>query len=150
LDTNEFVRLYDSRAGSAVIRLAWSPDGTRIASGHAGETVCLWTVSTNQCDGLIYAHENQVSSLAWSPDGSQLATGGGVIRIWDSQTGELIRAFGLSDQSIYTKLVWLEPDLLISLETGYASDALTLVRFWDLESGEILMEFEGQKGSFGK
>jgi WD40 repeat protein len=88
--------------------------------------------------------------LAWSPDGSQLATGGGVIRIWDSQTGELIKAFGLRDQSIYTKLAWLEPDLLISLETGYASDALTLVRFWDLETGEILTEFEGQRASFGQ
>jgi WD40 repeat protein len=150
LDTNEFVRLYDPRAGSAAIRLAWSPDGTRIASGHAGETVCVWTVSTNQCDGLMYAHENLVSGLAWSPDGSQLATGGGVIRIWDSQTGEMIKALGLSDQSIYTHLAWLEPDLLISLETGYASDALTLVRFWDPEGGDILTEFEGQSASFGQ
>jgi WD40 repeat protein len=149
LDTNEYVRLYDPRAGSAAIRLAWSPDGTRIASGHAGETVCIWTVATNQCDGLIYAHQNQVTGLAWSPDGSKLATGGGVIRIWDTQTGKLITAFGSSDQFIYTELKWLQPDLLVSLETGYASDTPTVVRFWDLETGEILTEFEGQSGSFG-
>ena len=149
LDTNEYVRLYDPRAGSAAIRLAWSPNGTRIASGHAGETVCVWTVSTNECDGLIYAHQNQVSGLAWSPDGSKLATGGGVIRIWDSQTGELLRSFGLKDQSIYTELAWLKPELLISLEAGYGSDTPTVVRFWDLETGKILTEFEGQSGSFG-
>lgn len=149
LDTNEYVRLYDPRAASAAIRLAWSPDGTRIASAHALETVCIWTASTNQCDGLIYAHENQVTGLAWSPDGSQLATGGGVIRIWDSQTGELIRAFGLNNQSTYTELAWIKPDLLVSLETGYAGDVPTLVRFWDLATGKILTEFEGQSGSFG-
>lgn len=149
LDTNETVRLYDPRAGSAAIQLAWSPDGTRIASGHAGGTVCFWTVSTNQCDGLIYAHQNMVSSLAWSPDGSKLATGGGVIRIWDTQTGQLLTAFGLNEKAIYKKLAWLEPDLLISLETGYASDAPTIVRFWDLTTGNVLTEFEGQSGSFG-
>ena len=149
LATNEYVRLYDPRAGSAAIRLAWSPDGTRIASGHAGETVCIWNVSTNQCNGLIYAHQNQVTGLAWSPDGRKLATGGGVIRIWDPQTGELLTSFGLNDQSIYTELEWLKPDLLISLEAGYGSDTPTLVRFWDLQTGKILTEFEGQSGSFG-
>ena len=149
LDTNEYVRLYDPRAGYAALQLAWSPDGSRIASGHAGGIVCFWTVSTNQCDGLIYAHQSQVTSLAWSPDGSQLATGGGVIRIWDSQTGELLTAFGLSDQSIYTELVWPNPDQLISLETGYADNVPTLVRFWDLATGKILMAFEGQSGSSG-
>jgi WD40 repeat protein len=149
MDTNEHVRLYDSRAGSAAIRLAWSPDGTRIASGHALETVCIWTVSTNECDGFIYAHQNQVTGLAWSPDGSKLATSGGVIHIWDSQTGELLRSFGLSDQSIYTELAWPRTDLLISLEAGYGSDTPTVVRFWDLATGKILTEFEGQSGSFG-
>jgi WD40 repeat protein len=149
LDTNEHVRLYDPRAGYAAIRLAWSPDGTRIASGHADGTVCFWTIATNQCDGLIYAHRNLVSGLAWSPDGSQIATGGGVIRLWDSRTGEMLKAFGLIDQSTYTELAWLDPGLLVSLESGYGSDTPTLLRFWYLETGKILTEFEGQSGSFG-
>lgn len=150
LDTNESVRLYDPRAGSGAFQLAWSPDGKRIASGHGISMVCLWTVRTNQCDGLIHAHQNMVSSLAWSPDGSNLATGGGVIRIWDSQTGQLLTAFGLNKISIYTELVWLQPELLVSLETGYASDAPNIVRFWDLRSGKILMEFKGQSGTYGQ
>ena len=73
-----------------------------------------------------------------------------MIRIWDSQTGKPLTAFGLSDQSIYTKLAWLKPDLLISLETGYASDTPTVVRFRDLATEKIMTEFEGQSGSFGK
>ncbi|MBE7534115.1 MAG: PD40 domain-containing protein [Anaerolineales bacterium] len=149
LGTNESVRLYDPRVGSGAAQLAWSPDGNRIASGH-DSMVCLWTVETNQCDGLIQAHRSVVSSLAWSPDGSKLATGGGVIRIWDSQTGRLIIAFGLNEISIYTELAWLQPELLVSLETGGASDAPDIVRFWDLKSGKILMEFRGQSGTYGQ
>jgi WD40 repeat protein len=145
LDTNESVRLFDQRAGSS-IALAWSPDGKRIASGHNGGTVCFWTASTNKCDGLIYAHDTATFSLAWSPDGGRLATGGGVIRIWDSQTGNQLSAFGLHETSIYKKLAWPNPDTLVSLQTGYGVKAMTIVRFWDLETGKVSIEFHGGNG----
>jgi WD40 repeat protein len=145
LGTNESVRLFDQRASSSMA-LAWSPDGKRIASGHGGGTVCFWTASTNECDGLIYAHDTATFSVAWAPDGSQLATGGGVIRVWDSQTGEQLSAFGLHETSIYKKLVWTKPDRLISLQTGYGTKAMTIVRFWDLQTGKVLMEFHGGLG----
>lgn len=148
VSTDESVRLFDKRASSS-ISVVWSPDGTRIASGHSGGTVCLWTTSTNECDGLIYAHQTATFSLAWSPDGNQLATGGGVIRIWDTQTGNQLTAFGLSETSVYANLAWPTPDIFISLETGYGEEAATIVRFWDLATGNMLMEFEGQSGSFG-
>ncbi len=150
VDTDEAVRLYDSRVGTAAFQLAWSPDGKRIASGHGYGMVCFWTVSTNQCDGLIYAHQNIVSSLSWSLDGNQFATGGGVIRIWDTHTGQLLTAFGLNDKSIYTHLEWLDPKALVSLETGYADKALTIVRFWDVATGAVLFEFQGESGLFGE
>ncbi len=146
VDTGESVRLYDSRAGAAPIQLAWSPDGTRIASAHADGTVCLWTTATNQCDGLIYAHHYQGTALAWSPDGSQLATGGGVIRIWDTSTGQQFTAFGQREGMLYTQLEWLDSNTLASLEMDYANDSPTIVRFWDVATGKILMEFQGGKG----
>ncbi len=130
ISTDESVRLFDQRASSS-IAVAWSPDGQRIASGHYGGMVCFWTAATNKCDGFIYAHQTATFSLAWSPDGSQLATGGGVIRIWNSQTGLQSAAFGLNDKVIYAKLLWPKPDLLISLESGYGEEAPTIVRFWN-------------------
>jgi WD40 repeat protein len=72
-----------------------------------------------------------------------LATGGGVTRIWDSQTGSQLAAFGLSETSVYTKLAWPNLDTFISLETGYGEDATTIVRFWDIATGKVLMEFQG-------
>jgi WD40 repeat protein len=150
IDTDESVRLYDSRVAAFATQLAWSPDGNRIASVHADGVLCFWTVSTNQCDGFTKSHFLQALSLAWSPDGHQLATGGGVIRIWDSSTGNLLRSFGLNDGSIYSQLEWLADGRLISLETGYAEEEPTIVRFWDVESGEILMEFHGANGILGE
>lgn len=150
IDTDESVRLYDERVGTAAEQLAWSPDGERIASVHANGVLCFWTASTNHCDGYIQAHGERGFSLAWSPDANQLATGGGVIRIWDTHTGNLVTSFGLKNTSIYSQLKWLANGTLISLETGYTDRGLTIIRFWNIDSGEILMEFQGARGIFGE
>ena len=150
VSTDEAVRLFDQRAGG-FLPIAWSPDGTRIAAGNFEGKVCFFTALTNRCDGLIYAHRNTVFSLAWSADGEQLATGGGIIRIWDTNTGSLIRSFGLKDVSIYPQLEWPgagQP--LVSLEAGYAKAALSIVRFWDADTGRPLFEFDGAEGTWGE
>jgi len=151
INTDESVRLYDKRVDAA-IQLAWSPDGKRITSVHTNGTVCFWTAKTNQCDGFIKAHQNFASSLAWSPDGSQLATGGGILRIWDTQNGKLMTSFGLNDGNgpIYSQLQWLANHTLVSLETGHADQELTIVRFWDIDTGQIMMAFQGASGAFGE
>lgn len=145
VSTDEWVRLFDPRASTS-IAVAWSPDGQRIASGHVGGMICLWTAETNKCDGFIYAHQTATFSLAWSPDGRQLATGGGVIRLWDTQTGLQRSAFGWNPKAIYVQFAWPAPHLLISLETGYGEATPTTVRFWDVTTGEILAEFQGASG----
>lgn len=151
VSTDQSVRLFDERAGS-FMQIEWSPEGSRIASGSAEGAVCIWTAVTNKCDGFIQkAHQHTVFSLAWSPDGSQLATGGGVVRIWDSYTGKVIRSFGMSDTSVYTHLDWLAMvHTLISAEIGYAEGAPTMVRFWDVDTGKILFEFHGASASWGE
>ena len=39
---------------------------------------------------VLTPHNFRVSSVVWSPDGKQIASGGrdGVIKIWDSQSGD--------------------------------------------------------------
>jgi WD40 repeat protein len=150
VDTDESVRLYDTRVAAFATQLEWSSDGKRIASVHADGTLCFWTASTNHCDGYIKAHFLQALSLAWSPDGTQLATGGGVIRIWDTSTGNLLSSFGLNDGSIYSQLEWLANGTLISLETGYAERESTIIRFWNMSNNEIMMEFHGARAIYGE
>lgn len=143
VNSGKSVRLYDQRLSSSM-EVAWSPDGKRIASGDSLGKVCLWTVSTNQCDGYIKAHRSAVFSLAWSPDGTQLATGAGVVRIWDTNDGQLVEAFGEYDDLRYTQIDWLSQEgLIITLQTGLEDESITLIRLWDPSTGKILIEFDG-------
>ena len=62
--------------------VAWSPDGTRLATAAADSTARLWTAggSLRQLTG----HTTTVGAVAWSPDGARLATAAAdkTARIW--------------------------------------------------------------------
>jgi serine/threonine protein kinase len=59
---------------SAVEAVAWSPDGTRIASGSDDETVQVWDASNGQHFFTYTGHSTSVYKVAWSPDGSRIAS----------------------------------------------------------------------------
>ncbi|HSF83031.1 MAG TPA: WD40 repeat domain-containing protein [Anaerolineales bacterium] len=92
-DGRELHTIYTSFTG-AVNCLAFSPDGTTLATGHYDGLIQLWDTAKA---GLIRTIEtgSVVESLAFSPDGSLLASGGGfqdsLLRLWDIQTGQLLR-----------------------------------------------------------
>ena len=78
----------------AVLSVAWSPDGARLATGSHDNTACLWDAATG---ALLRSldHSGGVRSVAWSPDGARLATGGtdSTVRLWDAANGALLRSF---------------------------------------------------------
>jgi WD40 repeat protein len=142
---NGSVRLFDPRASSSMA-VAWSPDGTRIASGHVGGGVCLWTAASNWCEGFFRAHQSATFSLAWSPDGSRIVTGGGVIRIWDTSTGALVRSFGEVQGSTYPQVEWrAAAGPIVSLESSFNEPGNTVLRVWDPGSGAVEAEFRGRQ-----
>lgn len=139
------VRLFDRRASNPM-EVAWLPDGKRIVSGHVNGVVCFWTAATNKCDGFIQAHRSAVFSMSLSSDGSKLATGGGIIRVWDTQTGKLLTSFGLDEKLIYNHLGWLSTDkFIVSMQTNMDNPEITSVRLWNLATGTPVSEFLGGK-----
>ena len=72
--------------------VAFSPDGTRIATGSVDKTVRLWDAATGQPIGQPLRHDDAVISVAFSPDGTRIASGGQdkTVRLWDADTGQPI------------------------------------------------------------
>ncbi|MGW2492734.1 WD40 repeat domain-containing protein [Streptomyces sp. NPDC001606] len=61
-----------------VASLAFSPDGSTLATGDFGWTTGLWAVSTGSSRmTLIGQHTDEVTSVSFSPDGRLLASGSG-------------------------------------------------------------------------
>lgn len=142
LDNNKWVRLWDANIQPAQ-QVKWSPDGTQIASGNFGGTVCVWNTGNNQCEGFIRAHFNSVDALDWFPQGGKFATASGAIRVWDSHTGEMLSGFGFYDGIIYKELRWFNLQTIATLETSYTKDLPATIRFWDVSTGDVKLAFRG-------
>jgi WD40 repeat protein len=64
--------------------VAFSPDGTRIASGSDDKTVRLWDAASGDLLATLAGHEARVLSVAFSPGGKRIVSGSsdGTVRLW--------------------------------------------------------------------
>jgi WD40 repeat protein len=93
-DTVETWALQSTLTGhtSPVWGMAWSPDGSRFASGSDDGTIRVWDAATGAEQTALAGHAGEVYSVAWSPDGSLLASGSAdtTVRVWDVATGAVV------------------------------------------------------------
>jgi tetratricopeptide (TPR) repeat protein len=90
--------------------VAFSPDGTRLASGSVDKTVKVWDAQTGQETLALRGHTNGVTSVAFNPDGTRLASGSAdkTVTIWDSVTGKGL--LSLKGHAGWVKSVAFSPD----------------------------------------
>ena len=121
-----------------VCGLAWSPDGTYLASGANDNTLCIFDgaacTTTQNCAAkyTLTDHQAAVKALAWSPhERNLLASGGGTadrcIKFWNAASGSLINSVDTGSQVCALQWSPLEKELLSS--HGYAENNLTLWKY---------------------
>lgn len=89
---------------SGVACVAFSPDGTRIATGSADKTVKIWDARTGRGLLTFKGHSDSVRCLAFSPEGKRLLTGSTdqSPRIWDAAEGRELRTLTDHWHNVYS------------------------------------------------
>lgn len=102
--------------GERVSCLAWSPDGSLLATGTLGGDAVVFSGSGAFLDAPVH-NGLGVVSLAWSPDGAHLAVGGqdGVVTLWDTKDR---RCRSLAHRSWIEALAWSNPPVALAVGSG--------------------------------
>ncbi len=79
-------------ADDEMLTVAFSPDGTLLATGGANSQVHVWSTGDHRLVTTLKDHNDWISGVAFSPDGKLLATGSTdkTVLIWDTKTWKTI------------------------------------------------------------
>ncbi len=136
--------LLQSGHGSAILDLAWHPQGDRLASASRDRTLRLWDVRKRRTYAVLRGHEMGVRSVSWSPDGALLASGGyeGTIRIWDPRQQRQLRVM-MGRASAVNGVAWHPRGTLLASSGGGAT------HIWNAKTGEQQRVLDSTRGGGG-
>ncbi|WP_449419255.1 WD40 domain-containing protein [Phormidium nigroviride] len=125
-----------------IYSVAFSPDGGKIATGHADGEVRLWQVEDGKLLFRSLGHTGAVWSLSFSPDGETLASGSfdWTIRLWALPNGELRQT--LQGHGDWVWAIAFNPDG--QLLASCSSDRT--IKLWDI-NGNCIKTLEGHTDS---
>lgn len=97
-----------------VSAVAWSPDGTRIASGGFDGEIRVWNLQGKTL--AQYNHNAKVLSIAWDPTSTYIVSvsADGKVRFWNATTGQIHYEYPVD--SFVTAAAWsTRKDLVVGL-----------------------------------
>ena len=145
-DSSEFfyqnhVTLFGHRNG--VSSVAFSSDGTSIASGSRDKTIKLWNTTSGKEINTLKGHADEVLGVAFTLDGSRIASASldKSLKLWDVASGNEIRTFKGIQYSSDSNCVAFGPD---GTRSAY-EDLDGMIKVLDIASG---LEITTLKPSF--
>lgn len=91
--SGKLITSFSDADSSAVVAVAFSPDGSMVAGGDQGGSTELWSVGTGQILTTVTdPHSQGVEATAFSPAGTELAVADsdGSTYVWSVTTGQLM------------------------------------------------------------
>jgi eukaryotic-like serine/threonine-protein kinase len=142
---------YRGHAGGVMV-LAWSPDGTYIASASsersADRNVQVWDAMTGKLRLTYRGHSANVIGLVWSPDSKYIASAGNdaTAQVWDAMTGKLRLTYRADAGGSPVGLAW-SPDgtYIVASEFRPSTPEMNKcdVQVFDAMTGKLLLTYRG-------
>ena len=141
----QMLRIFSGRASGftqprfPVTSVAFSPDGTKLASGELGGMVKLWDVSSGENINTFHGYRGLSTSVAFSPDGTQLAfsisDGDGTVEIREAATGKNINTIVGHLDGVQSIVFSPDGTQLAASLSGSG------VKLWEIETGKQVSTF---------
>ena len=146
-NSGEIIRTFTPGGENLIRSVAWSPDGTQVATGLFNGELLIWDYQTSEQIANMFHNDLGINFIEWSPDGSKIASAGGnFAKIWDAYTWDLLVTLDHDDPTSDIGIAAWSPDSK-RLLTGGGNDEQgsqdTTGRVWDAETGEELLVFNG-------
>ncbi len=138
--------LQEFKGHSEVWDVAFAPDEHTIAAcGQVADAMRLWDIQTGDIRQVFAGNQLSTHTVAFAPDGHTIISGGcdgtappwgcnqGDLRLWDVQTGELLRVFE-GHQSIVTNVAFAPDGHRVLSGTLLSSD----LRLWNVDTGQMI------------
>jgi WD40 repeat protein/transcriptional regulator with XRE-family HTH domain len=134
-----FDRYVFAETFSAILSIAFSPDGKFLATGDMNAEIRLYQVADWKQLFTCKGHTDWVISIAFSPDSRILASGSDdqTIKLWNITTGECIKILQGHEKGIWSLAFNSNGQTLVSGSDDKA------IKIWDVSTGECLKTLQG-------